>query len=138
MTIPKNISFSSSYRRLIVRCTCNNYDKISITLKKTGVSNHRPHLSYRIAEDPDGGKFFYHPPATEADVQWYLLGLVEAGRIPMTKAKSMLHALQDAGLRSSGGGAMAATVTVSGHVDWVDGGPVIRDEEPAPYDPYDP
>ena len=134
MTIPSNISFSSSYSRLNVRCTCDNLDVITITLKKTKVTN--PRQPYRIAEDPHDGKFFYHPPATEADVQWYLLGLVEAGRIPMTKAKSMLHALQDKDLRSRGGGALAATVTVSGHVDWVDGGPVITENEDL--DPYAP
>tara|TARA_R100001440_G_scaffold1888_1_gene5896 strand:+ start:572 stop:958 length:387 start_codon:yes stop_codon:yes gene_type:complete len=124
MTIPSNTSFSSSRQRLTVRCTCDNLDVITVTLKKKQVTN--PRQPYRIAEDRHDGEFTRLPPATESDVQWYLLGLVEAGRIPMTKAKSMLHALQDDDLRSIGGnGALAATVTVSGHVDWVDGGPVI-------------
>ena len=105
MTIPSNISFSASRQRLSVRCTCDNLDVITVTLKKTQVTN--PRQPYRIAENPHDGRFFYHPPATESDVQWYLLGLVESGRIPMTKAKSMLHALQDKDLRSIDGDLVA-------------------------------
>ena len=134
MTIPSNISFSSSYTRLTVRCTCDNLDVISITLdKKRG--------NYRWRKESDG-QVTTGPLATIDCVHQYLLDLVGIGRVSPIKAKSMVYALQDKGLRNRGGGAMGATVILNGHVDWVDlgsghGVPVIRDEEPEPYDPYD-
>ena len=140
MTIPSNISYTNNRHRLTVRCTCNNYDKISITLKKKqGGYDIEAYLSgpgitvrppFALTENLTNG-FDTRPLATEVDVQWYLRSLVDGGRIPMTKAKSMLHALQDRDLRSIGG-----SLTESGHVDWVDGGPVITENEDL--DPYAP
>ena len=129
MTIPTNISFTTDSCRLSVRCTCDNLDVISITLnKKRG--------NYRWRKESDGERTT-GPLATGGCVHQYLLDLVETGRIPMIKAKSMLYALEDKTLRAMGGG-----LATSGHVDWVDGhpgrpcGPVIVNDEIL--DPYAP
>ena len=129
MTIPTNISFSTNSCYLRVRCTCDNLDVITITLnKKRG--------NYRWRKESDG-QVTTGPLATGGCVHQYLLDLVETGRIPMTKAKSMLYALQDRDLR-----AMGPCLGNSGHVDWVDGHPgrpcgpvIVVNEELNPYAP---
>jgi hypothetical protein len=134
MTIPTNISYSTNSCRLSVRCTCDNLDVIDITLnKKRG--------NYRWRKKSDG-QVTTGPLATGGCVQQYLLDLVETGRIPMTKAKSMLYALQDKTLRAGGGSGCLGALSQSGHVDWVDGhpgrpcGPVIVNDPIL--DPYAP
>ena len=132
MTIPTNISFTSDSCRLSVRCTCDNLDVIYITLNKR-----RGNYRWRKLSD---GERTTGPLATGGCVHQYLLDLVETGRIPMTKAKSMLYALQDKDLRAGGGSGCLGALAQSGHVDWVDGHPgrpcgpvIVMSEELDPY-----
>ena len=134
MTIPTNISFTSDSCRLSVRCTCDNLDVIYITLNKR-----RGNYRWRKLSD---GERTTGPLATGGCVHQYLLDLVETGRIPMTKAKSMLYALQDKDLRAGGGSGCLGALAQSGHVDWVDGHPgrpcgpvIVMNEELDPYAP---
>ena len=108
MTIPSNVSFYKGGSRLITRCTAENGDKIAITYYTNSGS-----MIYKVnGEVPsDLGML------REDNFATYLRGLALWGRITMTKAESMIHALDCSDIRSEPG-------MVHGSIEWVDGSPM--------------
>ena len=109
MTIPSNVSFSKNGSRLTTRCTAVNGDKVTITYYTNSGS-----MTCKVnGEVPsDLGML------REDNFATYLRGLALWGRITMTKAESMIHALDDLDIRSEPG-------MVHGSIEWVDGEPMI-------------
>ena len=105
MTIPSNVSFSKNGSRLTTRCTAENGDKITITYYTNSGS-----MSCKVnGEVPsDLGML------REDNFATYLRGLALWGRITVTKAEAMIHALDDLDLRSES--------QCSGSVEWVNDG----------------
>ena len=109
MTIPSNVTFSKNGSRLTTRCTAENGDKITITYFTNSGS-----LTCKVnGEVPsDLGML------REDNFATYLRGLALWGRITMTKAESMIHALDDADIRSEPG-------MVHGEIKIVEGSPLV-------------
>ncbi len=109
MTIPSNVSFYKGGSRLITRCTAENGDKIVITYYTNSGS-----MTCKVnGETPsDLGML------REDNFATYLRGLALWGRITVTKAESMIHALDDLEIRSQPG-------MVHGEIEIVEGSPLV-------------